>query len=104
MSTTPAIEVDLCGHATLASAYVIANRLEPGQERMTFMTRSGQLTVTRADDVYTMDFPARPPRRVAVSPAVAAALVDIQEDMELDRVFRVPAQDKGLGGQAQGAA
>src|SRR5687767_14554627 len=44
---TPALEVDLCGHATLAAAHVILEYLEPGGERVEFRTRSGGLTVTR---------------------------------------------------------
>lgn len=56
---TPAMEVDLCGHATLASAHVVFNHVAPGLEAVTFDTRSGPLTVTRAGgDMMTMDFPA----------------------------------------------
>ena len=62
---TPAHEVDLCGHATLGSAYVIATSLEPGRESMDFETRSGRLTVTRSGERYTMDFPALMPAPVA---------------------------------------
>ncbi|MGF1609688.1 MAG: PhzF family phenazine biosynthesis protein [Kiloniellales bacterium] len=73
---TPAIEVDLCGHATLASAHVVATHLEPGREEMAFMTRSGQLTVRREGELFVMDFPAQPPSRLGESEAasVAAAL------------------------------
>jgi PhzF family phenazine biosynthesis protein len=55
---TPTTEVDLCGHATLASAYVIFNYLERDQPRASFQTRSGELTVKREDDLLVMDFPA----------------------------------------------
>jgi predicted PhzF superfamily epimerase YddE/YHI9 len=44
------VEVDLCGHATLASAHVVLNILEPALERVAFMTRSGELTVARGPD------------------------------------------------------
>ncbi|HEX8853080.1 MAG TPA: PhzF family phenazine biosynthesis isomerase, partial [Pyrinomonadaceae bacterium] len=44
---TPTVEMDLCGHATLASAYVIFERLDRSAERVTFETRSGALTVAR---------------------------------------------------------
>lgn len=58
---TPAVEVDLCGHATLATAFVISTLLEPGRARMDFVTRqAGTLTVTRDGDVFTLDFPSRP--------------------------------------------
>ena len=53
---TPAVEVDLCGHATLAAASVLLSRNEAG-ERMRFHTRSGVLTVTACNGVYTLDFP-----------------------------------------------
>lgn len=55
---TPAVEVDLCGHATLASAYVILERLAPHLECVAFDTRSGELLVRRAGDLLEMDFPA----------------------------------------------
>ncbi len=57
---TPSVEVDLCGHATLASAYIVMNRLTPDREAVSFQTRSGKLTVNRQDALYSLDFPARP--------------------------------------------
>jgi PhzF family phenazine biosynthesis protein len=71
---TPATEVDLCGHATLAAAFVIMNCLSPGEQRVLFHTRSGQLTVTREGDRYTLDFPARPPQRCQPHPRLIEAL------------------------------
>lgn len=70
---TPAIEVDLCGHATLASAHVILNRLSPEAEAVTFHTRSGPLTVSRDGDRLSMDFPAQPPG-LGDAPGLAEAL------------------------------
>lgn len=58
---TPRAEVDLCGHATLASAWVILHRLDPDASAVRFGTRSGPLTVVRRDEDLIMDFPARPP-------------------------------------------
>lgn len=60
---TPAAEVDLAGHPTLATAFVIFETLEPGRTEARFTTRIGDtLTVTRGEDgVLWMDFPARPP-------------------------------------------
>ena len=55
---TPVAEVDLCGHATLASAFVILRFLDPELQQVVFDTRSGPLTVTRAGSALTMDFPA----------------------------------------------
>ncbi len=58
---TPTVEVDLCGHATLASAFVILNYLEPDRESVVFETKSGDLTVLRDGELLAMDFPARMP-------------------------------------------
>ena len=71
---TPAIEVDLCGHATLASAYVIANHLEPAMTEVHFASRGGPLAVTRDGETYTLDFPAKAATRVAETGPVADAL------------------------------
>jgi PhzF family phenazine biosynthesis protein len=68
---TPRVEVDLCGHATLASAFVLMTALEPSRREVAFRTRSGVLTVRRepheasgegSDDFLNMDFPSRPAR------------------------------------------
>ena len=56
---TPLLEVPLCGHATLASAAVVMERLEPGRDRVTFGSASGPLIVTRSGAGYVLDFPAR---------------------------------------------
>ena len=59
---TPEVEVDLCGHATLATAHVISTILAPGLARMVFSSASGPLVVSRVDgDLLSLDFPARPP-------------------------------------------
>lgn len=71
---TPAVEVDLCGHATLGSAWVIFNRLAAERSVVRFHTRSGVLTVRRDGDVLAMDLPANPPREAAAVPGLAEAL------------------------------
>jgi PhzF family phenazine biosynthesis protein len=58
---TPTSEVDLCGHATLASAYVLFNILGYKGNQVVFDSRSGILTVTKDDEWLVMDFPAQPP-------------------------------------------
>ena len=55
---TPTIEVPLCGHATLASAAVVMDRLEPNRQQTVFHSKSGPLKVKRAEPGYMMDFPA----------------------------------------------
>jgi PhzF family phenazine biosynthesis protein len=71
---TPATEVDLCGHATLASAHVILERLEPGLSEVHFGSRSGPLRVLRDGDRLSLDFPARPPEPCSPPPGLAEAL------------------------------
>jgi PhzF family phenazine biosynthesis protein len=56
---TPKLEVDLCGHATLASAFVIFNYLDESVHNVRFKTKSGLLTAQRQDELIVMDFPAQ---------------------------------------------
>ena len=56
---TPAVEVPLCGHATLASAAVVMERLETGRDKVVFHSASGPLTVRRSGARYIMNFPSR---------------------------------------------
>jgi PhzF family phenazine biosynthesis protein len=71
---TPTTEVDLCGHATLASGHVLMAELHSLEPEITFETRSGPLTVARVGDGYRMNFPARPPRRFDAPAGLAEAL------------------------------
>jgi len=67
---TPRVEVDLCGHATLAAAHVLFGLSAPADDTLRFHTRSGLLTVRReAADRYTLDFPSDPPVAVPEPPA-----------------------------------
>ena len=97
---TPAHEVDLCGHATLGSAYVIANNLDAGVTEIKFHTRSGLLTVTREGELYTMDFPVLPPTRLDDDPAVAEALGaaprELYDQMDMMAVFGSEAEVAAL--------
>lgn len=69
---TPTTEVELCGHATLASAHVILE--ESGGDRVAFQTLSGRLEVRRAGDLLTLDFPVLTPKPCPVPPTLTAAL------------------------------
>ena len=71
---TPQQEVDLCGHATLASAYVVFHYLKPEKKVVTFNSQSGPLHVTRDGDLLCLDFPARAPVACSVSETLAGAL------------------------------
>jgi len=71
---TPSNEVDLCGHATLAAAWVLFAHYCPDSETLAFSSLGGALQVRRNGDTLQLDFPARPPQPVATDPAVLAAL------------------------------
>jgi PhzF family phenazine biosynthesis protein len=58
---TPLVETELCGHATLAAAFVLLTRVIPEQTTVGFDTMSGRLTVTRDGDSFTLELPAQPP-------------------------------------------
>jgi PhzF family phenazine biosynthesis protein len=91
---TPAIEVDLCGHATLATAFALFNELAQPGERITFDSRSGPLIVNRRGDLLELDFPSRPatPLPLAdVPPALLAGLRDQPHE-----IHKVPGVDHYL--------
>tara|TARA_R110001583_G_scaffold10417_7_gene47893 strand:- start:8804 stop:9592 length:789 start_codon:yes stop_codon:yes gene_type:complete len=69
---TPDVEMDLCGHATLASAYVLKEILNYSEDTIVFESLSGDLTVSIEDGLYTLDFPSRMP--------VEAKLLQVIED------------------------
>lgn len=72
---TPTVEVDLCGHATLASGHVVLRLMEPEREAVAFKTvKAGTLTVRRHADMLMMDFPSRPPAPIEPPPGLLAAL------------------------------
>jgi len=71
---TPRTEMDLCGHATLASAFVITNFLDNGVSAMSFHTKSGVLPVKKADDLFEMDFPSRKPEKIEITPLMEQAV------------------------------
>lgn len=71
---TPGVEVPLCGHATLASAAVVMERLEPGRTEVVFQSASGPLRARRSGMAYVLDFPARPSKLVPGPATMDAAL------------------------------
>lgn len=71
---TPEVEVDLCGHATLASAWVLFNRLGYTGDEVIFDSASGELRVSRAGDTLIMDFPQNPPSPCVINDALCQAL------------------------------
>lgn len=65
---TPVFEINLCGHATLASAWVIFHYLQKTKRKIVFSCKSGKLTVTRKKDRLEMDFPSWKPERITAYP------------------------------------
>lgn len=71
---TPLTEVTLCGHATLAAAHVFFHHLDYSGERITFRSKSGELGVTRMDDLLQLDFPVSSLKKVAAPIGLSMAL------------------------------
>lgn len=88
---TPAAEVDLCGHATLASAFVLFDCLGAGDDTVTFDSRSGLLPVSRDGERIVLDFPAQPPVSCdtprEIVEAFGAAPVECLQSADLVAVF-----------------
>ncbi|MBV1776159.1 PhzF family phenazine biosynthesis protein [Burkholderiaceae bacterium DAT-1] len=71
---TPEVEIALCGHATLASAFVICELLEPGRTAITFSSKSGSLHVRKHGEHYTLNFPARVNEAIPCPAGLAEAI------------------------------
>ncbi len=97
---TPELEIDLCGHATLAAAFAIFESLEPKSRRVTFSTRSGMLYVEREAERLAMDFPARPARPIPAPAGLAEALgappTAYSASRDVLAVFETEEQVRGL--------
>ena len=97
---TPGTEVELCGHATLASAFVILNFYEPGSDLVQFSTLSGLLTIQRKGDLYEMDFPTYELKEIPVTDAMEQAFgvrpVKAVLGLDLVCVFETEEQVRSL--------
>jgi PhzF family phenazine biosynthesis protein len=82
---TPRVEVPLCGHATLASAAIVMERLEPRRKSVVFHTASGPLEVSRTDTGYVMNFPARPSELVVAPAELTDALRIMPSEVFVNR-------------------
>lgn len=71
---TPETEIDLCGHATLATGFVLMGLLDRSLTRVDFLTQSGPLSVEKTGEHYSMDFPSRPPVPCAIPAGLEEAL------------------------------
>jgi len=86
---TPLVEVDLCGHATLAAAHVILRHLEPGRPDVRFGSASGPLAVRREGELLALDFPSRPPEPCAPLPGLVEALGRVPGEVGKSRDWMV---------------
>ena len=92
---TPVVEVPLCGHATLASAAVIRERLKHAQWPIHFLSASGPLTVDLAGDSYVLDFPANKPAPTELPEGFEAALGhEVLESYIAQDIFMVVLPDE----------
>jgi len=92
---TPGGEIDLCGHATLATAYILMRFVEPDAQFIQFDTLSGRLTVTRKDTLYEMDFPSIETKTVLLTDEMIDALGIKPEEVYKGRdlIFRLESED-----------
>lgn len=91
---SPSMEVDLCGHATLAAAYVVLQFLTPEREQVEFYTKSGTLTVQKHGDLLEMDFPAYHLKRLEITDDMIEALgarpMEVWRARDLVCIFQDP--------------
>ena len=93
---TPGGEIDLCGHATLATGYLVFRFRAPGQTQITFTTQSGDLVVTKQQNWYAMQFPSYALQPTPVTPAMTAALGVTPQAAYLGRDLLCVLEDEQL--------
>ncbi|MCF7811175.1 PhzF family phenazine biosynthesis protein [bacterium] len=97
---TPTTEIDLCGHATLASAFVIFNFIDTSLQRAEFMTKSGLLVVDKKDDLLEMDFPSlkvtKSNTNIKLSEALGVEPVEFYKSTYPMVIYESESQIKGL--------
>jgi PhzF family phenazine biosynthesis protein len=92
---TPGGEIDLCGHATLATAYILMRFVETDAQSVHFDTLSGRLTVTRRVDLYEMDFPSIDPKPYTLTDKMVEALgvTPLEVYKGRDLIFLLESED-----------
>ncbi|MGZ0041342.1 PhzF family phenazine biosynthesis protein [Paenibacillus ottowii] len=93
---TPGGEIELCGHATLATAFVLAEFYEPNEEKFIFHTLGGILTVLKKGDMFEMDFPSRLPEPLPVTNDMIEALgvTPVETYLGRDLMFVLENEDQ----------
>lgn len=89
-------EINLCGHATLATAFIILNYYEKQLETVKFNTISGELTVNKQDELYELDFPSVPSEEISVTDQMISALGIMPKETYLNRdlVFVLESEEE----------
>lgn len=92
---TPGGEIDLCGHATLATSYILMRFVEPEAHSIQFDTLSGKLTVTRKADLYEMDFPSIEPKPYPLTDKMIEALgaIPVEVYKGRDLIFLLESEE-----------
>jgi PhzF family phenazine biosynthesis protein len=97
---TPTVEVDLCGHATLASAFVIFSFIDTTLSSVAFETASGPLSVAKSGELLSLNFPSRKPVPAQVPPILSQALgtepLEVLKARDLLAVFKDESTIKGM--------
>lgn len=93
---TPETEVDLCGHATLASAHVLCHHMGFDGDKVIFNSKSGELTVERIEDIYWMNFPSNPPSPIPVPKLLPEAIGTIPIYTGINTDMLVLLQDEEM--------
>jgi PhzF family phenazine biosynthesis protein len=93
---TPGGEINLCGHATLATAFIIFNYYEKQLDSVKFNTISGELTVDKQDDLYELDFPSVSSEELSVTEQMISALGIVPKETYLNRdlVFVLESEEE----------
>ena len=82
---TPDFEIDLCGHATLATAFVVSNFVEKEKKEFEFFTKSGILKVKKIENLYEMNFPNRPMKQISLTKEIIEAIGIVPKEIYCER-------------------
>ena len=91
---TPGAEVNLCGHATLATSFVLTRFFDPQAEELVFTSLSGELRVRKADELLELDFPSRMPRPVPFTTQMRQLVHGLPAQAYVDRDLILVLEDE----------
>lgn len=93
---TPAFEIDLCGHATLAAGYVISNFVDQNAQKLEFETKSGVLTVVKNDNLFELKLPNRPAEKIDKTVQIVDAIGFEPKEIYSQRDLYIVADDEEM--------